>query len=202
MMFTWHYPIMLFRHLMFRRMIHSLATAGLELGKNVTIMPGVEFDATYPFLISIGDGSAVSSGVRILAHDASIYPYVGMTRIGRVLIRENCLIGERSIILPDVAIGPNSMVAAGSVVNRDIPPDSVAAGNPARIYGKMEDFLRRHIEASEKGKITNYRDLFKSLDAKQRTQWREELDKGHQYVSGEWSPRGEYGVFSFVFNKQ
>ena len=96
MVFESHYPILLFRHLMFRRMIRSLAKAGLELGKNVTIMPGVEFDATYPFLISIGDGSAVSSGVRIIAHDASIYPYLGITRIGRVLIRENCLIGEKS----------------------------------------------------------------------------------------------------------
>lgn len=48
-----------------------------------------------------------------------------------VSIGENCWIGGGAIILPGVTIGDNSVVAAGAVVNRDVPANSLAAGNPA-----------------------------------------------------------------------
>jgi serine acetyltransferase len=46
-----------------------------------------------------------------------------------------------SILLPGVRIGPNSIVGAGSVVTRDIPPDSVYAGNPARFICDTSTYL-------------------------------------------------------------
>ncbi len=58
--------------------------------------------------------------------------YRKVIKFGRINIRDNCVIGERVILLPGVTIGPNSVVAAGSVVARSIPPDVVAAGNPAK----------------------------------------------------------------------
>ena len=54
-----------------------------------------------------------------------------MHKFGRIDIRDNCVIGWGAIILPGVTIGPNSVVAAGSVVARSIAPGVVAAGNPA-----------------------------------------------------------------------
>ncbi|HET6249633.1 MAG TPA: DapH/DapD/GlmU-related protein [Tepidisphaeraceae bacterium] len=50
------------------------------------------------------------------------------TRIG-----SNCFIGGRSIILPGVTIGDGSIVAAGAIVTKDVPPGSIVAGNPARV---------------------------------------------------------------------
>lgn len=50
-----------------------------------------------------------------------------------VVIGENCWIGEKAIILPGVTIGDWSIIGAGSVVNKSIPPYSIAAGNPAKI---------------------------------------------------------------------
>ncbi|MGB3711306.1 MAG: DapH/DapD/GlmU-related protein [Erythrobacter sp.] len=52
---------------------------------------------------------------------------------GDVRIEANCFIGGGSLILPGVTVGPNSIVGAGAVVYEDVPPFSIAVGNPARI---------------------------------------------------------------------
>lgn len=54
-----------------------------------------------------------------------------------ILIEEDCLIGAHSIILKGVTIGARSIIGAGSVVTRDIPSDSIAAGNPCKVIKKI-----------------------------------------------------------------
>jgi acetyltransferase-like isoleucine patch superfamily enzyme len=55
--------------------------------------------------------------------------------------------GVRPVVLPNVEIGPNAVVAAGAVVNRDVPPGSVVAGVPARVIGDFFELAdRRHAE--------------------------------------------------------
>jgi acetyltransferase-like isoleucine patch superfamily enzyme len=56
-----------------------------------------------------------------------------------IWIGENSWIGFNAIVLKGVRIGPRSIVAAGSVVTKDVPPNSVAAGNPARVIKEMSD---------------------------------------------------------------
>jgi len=56
-----------------------------------------------------------------------------------VVIEENAKIGGNVTILPRVTIGKNSLIGAGSVVTKDIPPDSVAMGNPARVTKSIKD---------------------------------------------------------------
>ncbi len=56
-----------------------------------------------------------------------------------VHIKKGAWIGARSIILPGVTIGENSVVGAGSVVTKDVPDNTVVVGNPARILKKIED---------------------------------------------------------------
>lgn len=58
-------------------------------------------------------------------------------------------IGAGSRILPDVKIGPNAIVAAGSLVNKDVLPGTVVGGVPARVIGSFDDLRGRRAEYTE-----------------------------------------------------
>lgn len=123
--------------------LKNLVDRGLVIGKNVYINRNVQFDGNHPHLIEIEDNCRISSGVRFLSHDATTFRQLGATRVAKVRILEGTFIGEYAIILPGVTIGPNALIAAGAVVNRDIGENMCAAGNPARPYGKFSDLLER-----------------------------------------------------------
>jgi len=58
--------------------------------------------------------------------------YRKVLKYGRISVLDNCVIGYGAIILPGVTIGPDSVVAAGSVVSRSVPQGMLVAGNPAK----------------------------------------------------------------------
>ncbi len=76
--------------------------------------------------------------------------------IGGAVVRKNAVIGSNSTILPGIKIGANSLIGAGSVVTKDVPPSSVVIGNPARVIKKIEElkcfkgFYKRPYEWREK----------------------------------------------------
>lgn len=122
----------------------------MRIGPDTGIMPGCYFDSDYCSLISIGSNCTLSNDVFILAHDASMYRFLKYTKVDKVTIHDSCFIGARTIILPGVSIGPNAIVGAGSVIAKDIPPNSVTAGNPARVIKKIEEFLSFHNDSFSK----------------------------------------------------
>lgn len=105
------------------------------IGERVSIAPGVWVGASSKGRVTIGDGSAIASGVRFVTptHDPCALPVssVGINR--PVTIGRDVWIGTGAIILPGVIIGDGAIVAAGAVVSRDVPPDVLAAGVPAVI---------------------------------------------------------------------
>lgn len=126
-----------------RYRLSRLVGRGLKIGRNVYIMENVMFDYGYPYLIEIGDHCRISREVRILAHDATPFRDLGVTRLAPVRILEGTFIAERAVILPGVTLGPRAMVAAGAVVNRSFPEGAMVAGNPARMYASFDDYLER-----------------------------------------------------------
>lgn len=63
------------------------------------------------------------------------------------------MIGARSIIMYNVNIGHDVVIAAGSIVTKDVPDYSVVAGNPARIVGNTKDLLKKRLDYS--GEVFN-----------------------------------------------
>lgn len=63
--------------------------------------------------------------------------------VTRTLVKRRASIGANATILCGVTIGENSMVGAGSVVTKDVPPNSIVVGNPAKVIGTVKDAIKR-----------------------------------------------------------
>jgi acetyltransferase-like isoleucine patch superfamily enzyme len=84
------------------------------------------------------------SGCTLFGHDGVVNmlrnAYGGeLDRVGRIDIRDNVFIGHQAIVMPGVTIGPDAVVAAGSVVTRDVPPGCVVGGVPAKVIARTRD---------------------------------------------------------------
>lgn len=110
------------------------AGAVLEIGDDFGMTGGAICAAER---ISIGNNVAVGANTVIV--DTDFHPLHPQDRLrdpqggktAPVIIEDNVFIGMNCLILKGVRIGRNSVIGAGSVVSRDIPPDVIAAGNPA-----------------------------------------------------------------------
>ena len=123
--------------------LSRLRRGGLVVGQRFWLGEDVTIDHSHCWHIHIGDDVTLAARVHILAHDTSTKMYLNYTRIGQVHIGNRVFIGAASMVLPGVRIGSDVIVGAGSVVTRDLPDGVIAAGNPARVLGKTEDFIRR-----------------------------------------------------------
>jgi acetyltransferase-like isoleucine patch superfamily enzyme len=106
-----------------------------------------------PYLVSIGNNVWIIAEVVFHTYDGGVlvftnqYPNQHLGGCGPIIIEDNVVIGRRAQLLPNIRIGRNSIVGAGSVVISDIPPNSIAMGVPARVIGSFakyeEKFLAR-----------------------------------------------------------
>ena len=110
---------------------------------------------TEPYLLSFGDNVHVASDVRFVTHDvaAKMFRYMEpdqlhTSRVGRIDVGSHVFIGAGATILYDVTIGDRVIVAAGSLVNRDLPSGGIYGGVPARRIGDFEDYAAKSREYS------------------------------------------------------
>lgn len=120
---------------------------------------------TEPWLITIGRNCHITKGVSFITHDGGTLlfrdkvPDLEITK--PIFIGDNVYVGVNSMILPGVRIGNNCIIGAGSIVSRDIPDNSVAAGVPARVIKSIDDYFEKiqkeslhlgHLRGQEKDK--------------------------------------------------
>jgi maltose O-acetyltransferase len=164
------------------RYLNHLVKNGLRLGKNIDIVETFFFDPSHCYLISIGDNCTICPGVRLIAHDASTKMFLGYTKLGRIEIRENCFIGDSSIVLPSVTIGPNAIVGAGSVVTRNVLPNTVVAGNPAKMISPLDEYLYKIRTLSGEKRIFSDEYFISRLDDNKRQELLQSVRDGVGFI--------------------
>jgi len=115
---------------------------GMKIDRTAKISPYARLDHTNPKGVHIGKYSFVTGGSLILSHDYSRGIHTD-TWIG-----DYCFVGMDAIILPGLHIGDHSVIGAGAVVTKDVPPHTIVAGNPAKI-------IKTGINTTKWGKIAD-----------------------------------------------
>lgn len=117
--------------------------------------------STEPWLITIGNNVHITVDVVFLTHDGGtlilkeeeIPPQFVLT--GPIVVGDNTYIGTRTTILPGVKIGSRCIIGAGSVITKDVPDNSVAAGVPARVISSVDKYIEK-LQGVIRGENTRY----------------------------------------------
>ncbi|MCW4050730.1 MAG: acyltransferase [Candidatus Bathyarchaeota archaeon] len=113
---------------------------GVRIGENVLIGQNVLIDNTNPHLVSIGNRVSLAGNNVILTHSRPLVYHKKWfdSYLAPVVIEDDVWITVGVTILAGVRIGRGSVIAAYSLVSKDIPPNCLAAGIPAKVIKKLE----------------------------------------------------------------
>lgn len=128
--------------------------AKLEIGDRVTL--GYMNLISVAKSVRIGNDCLFAGEVKILDNNSHSLDYVQRRAnaplepedVAPVVIDEDVWIGTNCMVLKGVKIGRGAVIAAGAVVTKDVPPFTVAAGNPARVIKRIEPHCSRHEAAA------------------------------------------------------
>jgi len=118
---------------------NSYVYGDVEVGEKTWIGPFTLLDGTGGLII--GDNCSISAGVQIYTHDTVKWAVSGgkmKYEYAPVEIGDNCFIGPQSVIAKGCRIGRHAVIGAGSFVNDDVPPFTIAAGTPCRPIGRVK----------------------------------------------------------------
>jgi lipopolysaccharide O-acetyltransferase len=130
----------------------------LTIGKNVEFNDYVHIGVAEE--VTIGDNTLIASKVFISDHNHGSYNGEGQSnpaekpisrtlKTKKVTIGKNVWIGEFVSILPGVTIGDGAIIGAMSLVSKDIPPNSIAVGSPARVIKIFDDIKNEWININK-----------------------------------------------------
>lgn len=110
----------------------------IHIGKNVFINSGCHFQDQGG--IYIGNGALIGHCVTLATLNHGFAPEDRQSLVpSPIHIGNKVWIGANSTILPGISIGDNAIIGAGSVVTKNVPADTIVAGNPARIIKRIDE---------------------------------------------------------------
>jgi serine acetyltransferase len=129
-----------FARRVYRGLRRRIQDAGVDTHQNLQIGRGTAYslanlDGIAPQLVRIGKDCVLAPHCVVISHDASYVPTLGRYRFAPVEIGDRVFIGYGAVVMPGLTIGSDSVVGAGAVVTKDVPPNTVVAGVPARVIG-------------------------------------------------------------------
>lgn len=133
-----------------------LRFTGVKVGKHCFIGENCIFDSIHPDYIEIADGALITMRCTILTHYMQPYGKIESNyEYGKVRIGKGVFVGAHSIICNPVTIGDYAVIAAGSVVTKNIPAGEIWGGNPAKFIHRRDfdqtleeshkRFLKKHL---------------------------------------------------------
>lgn len=137
----------------------------VNIGKNVVVMPGCLMMSAGG--ITIEDGAMIAANVQLISNNHDLYERQIIT-CKPVHIGKNAWVGAGATILPGVTIGDNAVVGAASVVTKDVPSNTIVAGNPAKVI-KPIDGKEDKVRTSEQVEIDSFLRRIDSLKSNRLT---------------------------------
>lgn len=139
-----------------KRYVKYLRKKGVLIGEGCKFYSGlktISIDITRPSLIEIGNDVAFNKNCKLVTHDFATKVFLRTHKTfipssGKIKIGNNVSFGMDCTVLKNVTIGDNCFIGLGSVVSKDIPPNSVAIGAPAKVICTIDEyFLKRKEDA-------------------------------------------------------
>lgn len=129
-----------------------LREKGCKIGKKTRLLCDIGSLGTEPYLVEIGNDCLLSGNLGFFTHDGGVkvlnslsyFDGKSMDKVGKIVIGDNCFIGNSAKIMSGVTIGDNVIVGAGSIVTKDVPSNSVAAGVPAKVICTIDEFYQKN----------------------------------------------------------
>lgn len=134
--------------------IKELRRRGISIGENFVIQGsafGTYIDVTRPSLITIGNNVMINHRFSLVTHDFVTGVFKAkyddfLPSSGKVTIGNNVMFGINCTVLKGVTIGDNCFIAAGALVTKDIPSNSIAGGVPAKVICTIDEYYSRRKE--------------------------------------------------------
>ena len=115
-----------------------------DFGKNISVGEGVFINACCHFQdhggVTLGDGCQIGHNVVFATLNHELLPERrGVTRPAPITLGKHVWVGSNATILQGVTIGDNAVVAAGAVVTKDVPANTIVGGVPARVIKRIDE---------------------------------------------------------------
>jgi len=153
-----------------------------SMGKNIHFQP--RHLPADPKFIKLHNNICIASGVTFITHDILhmmlnrlpspvAHDIEFQSHLGCIEIMDNVFVGANVIVLPNVKIGENSIIGAGSIVTKDVPPYTVVAGVPAKKVGSFNDVIeKRRVES----RLINTKNRLERVESEWELFYRERKD--------------------------